>query len=381
MKKLVLSVAVALFATGAFAQTTTTEKAVKQYGFWDNWFIQGQIGASENFSENFSHSGIFKLTSPTAALSVGKYFSPEVGARIQVNGWEAKDLGLINEGYDISNYGSHSYYNTKFIGGNFDALFNLTNIFCPYKENRFFNLVGIMGIGAEYRFKINDDAVTEDHEAQKFVSPRLGLQANFRLCEAVDFNVEANANLDDDLFNGLRTGKKYEGRGNLLVGLTYKFPQRGFKLEDAVDPSTINALNDKINSQRQQISDLEEQLKAAQNKPSQTVASASQVNPMNGIIRFRIGKSVVDEDQKASLYTLANYIKANNLKVSVIGYADKATGKAKVNQKISERRAASVAKALENYGVDSSNITTDAKGDTVQPFDKNDWNRVVIVAQ
>ncbi len=377
MKKLVLSVAIALFATGAFAQTTTTEKAVKQYGFWDNWFIQGQIGASENFSENFSHAGIFKLTSPTAAVSVGKYFSPEMGARIQVNGWQARNEGFYNN--------TRNYYNANFVGGNFDALFNLTNIFCPYKENRFFNLVGIMGIGAEYRFKLNSDVATEqagvDLSSQKFVSPRLGLQANFRLSEAVDFNVEANANLDDDFFNGLRTGKKYEGRGNLLVGLTYKFPQRGFKLEDAVDPSTINALNDKINSQRQQISDLEEQLKAAQNKPAQTVAPASQVNPMNGIVRFRIGKSVVDEDQKASLYTLANYIKANNLKVSVVGYADKATGKAEVNQKVSEKRAASVAKVLENYGVDSSNITTDAKGDTVQPFDKNDWNRVVIVAQ
>jgi len=377
MKKLVLSVAVALFATGAFAQTTTTEKAVKQYGFWDNWFIQGQIGASENFSENFSHAGIFKLTSPTAAVSVGKYFSPEMGARIQVNGWQARNEGFYNN--------TRNYYNANFVGGNFDALFNLTNIFCPYKENRFFNLVGIMGIGAEYRFKLNSDVATEqadvDRDAKKFVSPRLGLQANFRLSEAVDFNVEANANLDDDLFNGLRTGKKYEGRGNLLVGLTYKFPKRGFKLEDAVDPSTINALNDKINSQRQQISDLEEQLKAAQNKPAQTVAPAAQVNPMNGIVRFRIGKSVVDEDQKASLYTLANYIKANNLKVSVVGYADKATGKAEVNQKVSEKRAASVAKVLESYGVDSSNITTDAKGDTVQPFDKNDWNRVVIVAQ
>ena len=379
MKKLILSMAaVLLFAGAAFAQTTT-EKAIKQYGFWDNWFIQGQIGASENVSEYFSHAGFFKLTSPTAAISVGKYFSPEVGARIQVNGWQARNEGFYNN--------TRNYYNVTFVGGNFDALFNLTNIFCPYKEDRFFNLIGIAGIGAEYRFKLNSDVATEqagvDRDAKKFVSPRLGLQANFRLSEAVDFNVEANANLDDDLFNGLRAGRRYEGRGNLLVGLTFKFPQRGFKLVDTVDPATLAAMNDKINSQRQQINDLEGQLKEAQNKPATVVQQAApQVNPMSGIVRFKIGKSVIDEDQKASLYTLANYIKANNLKVSAVGYADKATGTAEVNQKLSEERAAAVAKALEDYGVDSSNITTDAKGDTAQPFsDKNDWNRVVIVAQ
>jgi len=378
MKKLVLSMAAVLFAGAAFAQTTT-EKAIRQYGFWDNWFIQGQIGASENVSEYFSHAGFFKLTSPTAAVSVGKYFSPEVGARIQVNGWKARNEGFYNN--------TRNYYNATFVGGNFDALFNLTNIFCPYKEDRFFSLIGIAGIGAEYRFKLNSDVTTEqagvNRDAKKFVSPRLGLQANFRLSEAVDFNVEANANLDDDLFNGLRAERKYEGRGNLLVGLTYKFPQRGFKLVDTVDPATLAALNDKINSQRQQINDLEGQLKEAQNKPATVVQQAApQVNPMSGIVRFKIGKSVIDEDQKASLYTLANYIKANNLKVSAVGYADKATGTAEVNQKLSEERAAAVAKALEDYGVDSSNITTDAKGDTAQPFsDKNDWNRVVIVAQ
>ena len=93
-------------------------------------------------------------------------------------------------------------------------------------------------------------------------------------------------------------------------------------------------------------------------------------------------KSVIDSNQKANLYNLANYIKENNSKVWIVGYADKATGTSAFNQKLSEERVKSVTKALEDFGVDSSLITSDAKGDSVQPFtSENDWNRVAIISQ
>lgn len=369
MKKFLILVAAMFFSVTTFAQST--EKAVKQYGFWDNWFIQFQGGASENFAENYSKASFTDVLSPAAAIGVGKYFSPEVGARIQLNGWEAKTyVPAKDDTYGIKNFGV-----------NFDALFNLSNIFCPYKENRVFNLIGIVGIGAVRGFAKHDNLVNIGNT--RSISPRVGLAADFRLSDAWNFNVEANGNLDNDGFNGIIGGRKYEGRLNALVGFTYKFKNIGFKLLDAVDPSVISSLNSQINAQRQQIDSLENALKnqpVAQ--PAAPVAAAPQKDILNSVVLFKIGQSVIEENQKASLYNVANYIKNNNTKVTVVGYADKNTGSAKRNQKISELRAASVAKALESLGVDSSKITTDAKGDTVQPFsDNNDWNRVVILTQ
>lgn len=365
MKKFLL-LAVSMFFIGtAFAQTT--EKAVRQYGFWDNWFIQFQGGGSLFFSEGFDDASFTDVLSPAAQISLGKYFSPEVGSRITVNGWQSKTYMKSTD----------DTYKINFVGVGFDGLFNLTNIFCPYKENRVFNLIGIVGIGYKHTFK-NSDAPTGINVIKNdFVAPRIGLAADFRLSDKWNFNVEANGDLFQDSFNGIRMGKKSEGNLNVLLGFTYKFPQRGFKLVDAVDPAVLAGLNDKINAQRQQIEDLENQLK---NKP--TTVAAPQKEMMNSIVIFKIGQSTIDENQKASLYTLANYIKNNNTKVTVVGYADKATGSAQRNQQLSEERASSVAKALEDLGVDSSKITTDAKGDTVQPFsDNNDWNRVVIISQ
>jgi outer membrane protein OmpA-like peptidoglycan-associated protein len=47
---------------------------------------------------------------------------------------------------------------------------------------------------------------------------------------------------------------------------------------------------------------------------------------------------------------------------------------------LSEKRAKAVAKELiEKYGVNSNQITIEWKGSDVQPYDVNNWNRVVIM--
>jgi len=76
---------------------------------------------------------------------------------------------------------------------------------------------------------------------------------------------------------------------------------------------------------------------------------------------------------------LAEWLKANpDYQVDVVGYADKETGYAAGNLKLSERRAANVKKALIEKGVEETRIISDHKGDTEQPFEKNSENRVVI---
>ena len=66
-------------------------------------------------------------------------------------------------------------------------------------------------------------------------------------------------------------------------------------------------------------------------------------------------------------------------KVVITGYADKGTGNAKINEKLAQKRSQMVADLLTNkFGIASSRISVDSKGDTVQPFEKNDLNRVSI---
>jgi outer membrane protein OmpA-like peptidoglycan-associated protein len=64
--------------------------------------------------------------------------------------------------------------------------------------------------------------------------------------------------------------------------------------------------------------------------------------------------------------------------VKISGYADAQTGNQKINQALSEKRTAAIASKLTDAGIDASRISTDALGDTTQPFSDNDSNRVCI---
>ena len=84
-----------------------------------------------------------------------------------------------------------------------------------------------------------------------------------------------------------------------------------------------------------------------------------------------------------NVYNVAEYLKANpGTSIVVRGYAYKDTGSAAYNQKLSERRAQAVADILVNdYGVDASRLTVEAADSSVQPYDTNNWNRIVLFAQ
>ena len=94
---------------------------------------------------------------------------------------------------------------------------------------------------------------------------------------------------------------------------------------------------------------------------------------------FAIGSATVRKSEMEKINSLAKWLVENaDYSVAVVGYADKETGTAVGNLKLSERRAENVKKALVQAGVDASRIELGHKGDTEQPFAKASENRVVI---
>ncbi len=372
MKKIILVVATTLLSISGFAQ----EKAIKNYGFGDNWFIQGQLGASHTFSENFKKTDLTDLLSPHVAVSVGKYFSPVAGARLQVGGWESKSY---LPGLDKT-------YKYNYIQTNLDGLLNFMTLFTPYQGDKAFNLYGIAGIGYVHNFGDSEVGVS----TQNTIIPRVGLQADFRLTSDLSLNVEATGNLMADKFNGVVYGRKNDATLNALVGLTYRFNKGGFALVDVVDPAQIQSLNDQINAQRGQLKDKDKDIQKYQAeiarlaaKPAVVVEKAQKGDTevlMNAVVVFRLGSAKLEENQDINIYNAAKYLQENpKVKITVTGYADKATGTPAINQKLSQQRAQAVADILINkYDVAANRINIQASGDKEQPFGINEWNRVVI---
>ena len=117
--------------------------------------------------------------------------------------------------------------------------------------------------------------------------------------------------------------------------------------------------------------------KAAAEKAAAERAAVAAEN--SNEVSFTIGSTYIRKSEDAKLVTLAEWLKANpDFSVAVVGYADRETGTAKGNLDLSKRRAAAVAARLVKLGVDENRIASDYKGDTVQPFQVNDKNRVVL---
>ena len=113
-----------------------------------------------------------------------------------------------------------------------------------------------------------------------------------------------------------------------------------------------------------------------------TAAAQANVGPFRRDIFYTINATRVSTtDSKEKVKEVADYLKQHpGAKVSVTGYADKGTGNATINTRLSQRRANTVADILKKqYGIDASRITVDYKGHNEQPYpSENDKNRVTI---
>ena len=95
---------------------------------------------------------------------------------------------------------------------------------------------------------------------------------------------------------------------------------------------------------------------------------------------FTINSAVISDEEAAKLVRYIDWLKANpDVNIAIAGHADKGTGTKRINQKLSEQRAAAVKDFLVERGIAESRIVSVvANGDRIQPFEENDLNRVVI---
>ena len=97
-------------------------------------------------------------------------------------------------------------------------------------------------------------------------------------------------------------------------------------------------------------------------------------------IYFQLGRATIEQEQASKIDQLAKWAAAHpEAKFELTGYADKATGNARTNMALSEKRAAAVKDALVKKGVNAGRISANWKGDTVQPYANNNDNRVVVI--
>lgn len=372
IKKALVSCLVAMSFLAVSAQE---KKAKTEYVFNPHWYVQAQLGGQYTLGE----LSFGDLLSPNGQIGVGYNFNPVVGARFAVNAWQSK------AGWEM---GDASYdWKWNYIAPNVDLTFNLSNLFCGYNPNRIFNFSAFAGVGLNVAWG-NDDAEAAKNAIDTYydvdganqnlaylwdgtkvrVQGQVGVMADFRVTEKISLGLELSANTLGDRYNSKRAGNNdwyFNALAGVKVALGKTHTTREVK-PCCPEPRVVEKIIERV---------VEKPVPVAP-----AVQEVAKVEPLRRDIFFTISSTKIVAEEMVKVAEIAEYLtKYPKAKVAITGYADKGTGNAKINSGLAAKRAKAVVDALiNNYGISSSRISSDSKGDTVQPYAEQVKNRVSI---
>ena len=350
-------------------------------GVFDNMFINLGAGVNSVLEKSY---GLGKIGLGTE-VDLGKWFTPTIGVRA---GWH----GL----YNTSKSGQLDKDPFHYIHADF--LWNVSNALAGYKETRFWSFIPYVSGGLSM-VKHHDLKVYD----QEFAAGT-GLLNSLRLGNRVNLNIDLGMILSRaETYNMKGFAKRYVGFPTATLGLQFNLGRTGFDRLSSVMPVIIpnkytdaqyEALQKKYAelekenaALKNKIADLENQLAPFKNLVDGqtylfkngrfTAVEAKVASPAT--VYFDLGSAKISEREKAHVEFFANNVVDNATKLLLTGSADKQTGTAKGNQKLSEQRVDAVKALLGKLGVNTDNIQTVAKGDTDNKFDTPAKNRCVVI--
>ena len=350
-------------------------------GAFDNTFIGLGAGVNSVLEKSY---GMGKMGLATDVY-LGKWFSPAIGIRA---GWHG--LNNTSKSKELNKAPFH------YIHG--DLLWNVSNSINGYKETRFWNFIpyvsGGLSLIKHHGLKVFD---------QEFAAG-VGLLNSLRLGERVNLNIDLGLiAARAEAYNMKGFIGRYVGFPTASLGLQFNLGRTGFDRLSTVMPVVIpskytdaqyEALQKKYAelekenaALKNKIADLENQLAPFKNLVDGqtylfkngrfTAVEAKVASPAT--VYFDLGSAKISAREKAHLEFFANNAVEAGTKLLLTGSADKQTGTAKGNQKLSEQRVDAVKALLEKLGANGNNIETVANGDTKNIFDTPAKNRCVVI--
>ena len=416
--------------------------------FKDTWYITFGSGAQILMAEDDDKASLTSRVTYAPTLTIGKYFSPIWGLRVQFTGgslhgfndgrdgtyrkWNNGSKNYLGEGYApnvgatvgtdfqtwdpswnrrgftlnnvdpskriVHNAGGNGTYawepglfgndkelymqHIKYVAANFNFMFDFLTLVGNYNPKRAFEITPYAGLSVAHVIP------SEGQTAYNTFGANGGLNFKVRLSSKFDFNVEGGMTLYPDEFDGQLGGSRsIDIVTQATAGITYKIGKSTWEIAEPMNYEMIRDLNDKINSLQLELRDR----KPCPECPPCPVISApatgqdleakkQTITFLPDPVFFRLDKSVIDGSEWAKIDKAANYLSTYpDANVVITGYADKKTGNPAYNMRLSERRAKAVSKTLmDKYGVNPLRISINWEGDRVQPFQVNEWNRVVV---
>ncbi|MBR5149029.1 MAG: OmpA family protein [Bacteroidaceae bacterium] len=374
-----MSTAAAQEVTAQANSQQTVVEEVKANRTTNYWYIEAASGVQTIFSSDAHLLSFGKRLTPLYSLTAGKWVGPYVGFRLQTQGYAFNGFStteglyplgdgtygtkdpVINE-VNVNPDGSYRHY-LRYIGVHADVQFSMFNIFGGVNENRRWDILPAVGFGYAHAFAYRGTSNTNS------LTANASLMGKFRIINCLDLNMEVGTTLMPDHFDSRIRGRMCEPTLGLSMGLTYRFRS---KTSNA--PTVVYVPNEVVRVERDTLVMTRNVEKVVEKNPFDEAITIASVH-------FKIGKVLPIEGQEPQFANVVKFLKENpKARIRLDGYADKDTGTDEINMSLSVSRSTAVRSILINdYGIDASRIEAQALGANAQPYDVNEYNRVVLI--
>jgi len=402
---------------------------VERNTYGDNWFVSVGGNANLLLAEQDQYAPLMDRLAYGGAFTLGKWFNPNLGARIQLMGGGLKGINnstyfdgngayYVNHNFghthehfpiggdplDPANYSKYKYFqqgsdeywgfwqNFNYASATLDLMLNFTNLMRGhYKEHSPVDFIPFFGLGVIHAF---DNGVTTPN--YNHVVAKIGVRINVNVTDNLAVYIEPQANATEREFDGYAGTAIGDAVANLGLGLQYTFNKKFTTLSQIVQLTAdeIDRLNKKINDARYLIENQQDILERQQSlldrlekccdegNKKEVITQVVEFGGLPEYVRFSIDSYQVEPTEQRKLSDVAEYLRKHpDSKLLMIGYADRKTGNPRYNMKLSQRRIDAVTKELSRLGISPNRVISEWKGDVEQPFPQNEWNRVVVMVE
>ena len=369
--------AIAMFSTANAQETVnevvvpTKKNSVATNGFGSNWFLGVNGGVNLYNGVVTNGESPFDHLSPALNVYVGKWHTPGFG-------WRVAYQGLNIQTFEEADHAMYMNFH-------FDAMFNLSNLFCGYNEKRIWNFIPYVGVGWAGREAMNH----EDFDGfTGSITANYGIINTFRVSKHWAINLELAGTFLRNGFSGVSGTSGHDMMWSANLGLTYKFNKVGW--DNSVDVPALNAMHaaalaelmSQLNDAQAENNKLKNAYKALKNDYDKLNAAYNDLKNRPSMVDvkesifFAFGSSkIASKKEQMNIEAYAKAAAEAGVKLRVIGYTD-TIGSEEYNKGLAEARANAVAEVLKAAGVEDVEVV--AVGETDELSSKYLNRRAVV---
>lgn len=253
----------------------------------DNWFVSLQGGANAFIGRPIGCTDLFDRMKPTLSVSLGKWFTPQIGARIGYGGWQYKDCELVTND-------CHHFHA--------DLMWNVLGSRYAKVENPRWGIVPYVGLGMMYN----------PRNGRKPFAVSYGVQGRYRVCKRLTALLEIGSVSTFQDFDGYGKANRFgDNMPSLTAGLSFTVGKAGWKR--VVDATPYIRQNEWLKEYASELSESNRRYAGQHDRDMSTLNELKKILEIEGLLD-RYGNMFVDGKSPGKAYPRNDYSGLNSLR-------------------------------------------------------------------